>query len=101
MAIRRFRGRRGAVKEICCDNDTNFKGAEMEMKRALLELESDRINREFAEAELKWKFNLPEAPHFDVVWERLIKTVKQALYAVLKEKVPKDFTNIARLVVFY
>jgi hypothetical protein len=35
----------GAVKEICCDNGTNFKGTEMEMRRALLELDSDRINR--------------------------------------------------------
>jgi hypothetical protein len=80
------------VKEICFDNSTNFKGAEMEMKRALLELDSDRINREFAEVELKGKFNPPGAPHFGGVWERLIKTVKQALYAVLKEKVPKEET---------
>jgi hypothetical protein len=92
MAIRRFSGRRGAVKEICCDNGTNFKGAEMEMKRALLELDSDRINREFGEAELKWKFNPPGTPHFGGVRDRLIKTFKQAFYAVLKENMPKEET---------
>jgi hypothetical protein len=32
------------VQEICCDNSTIFKGAEIELKRALLELDSDWIN---------------------------------------------------------
>jgi hypothetical protein len=32
MAIRRFRGRRGRLKEIHCDNRTNFKGAETELR---------------------------------------------------------------------
>jgi hypothetical protein len=41
---------------------------------------------------MKWIFNHAAAPHFGGVWERLIKTVKKALYAVLNEKVPKEDT---------
>jgi hypothetical protein len=90
MAIRRFRARRGSIKEIHCDNGTNFRGAETELRRALDELDGAYLNEAFADTGMIWKFNPPAAPHFGGVWERLIKTVKQSLYAVLNEKAPRE-----------
>jgi hypothetical protein len=77
MVIRRFCGRRGDVKARSSDNGTNLQGAETELKKVLLELDGDRLTREFAEVIMKWKFNPPASPHFVGVWERLIKTVKK------------------------
>jgi hypothetical protein len=87
MAIRRFRGRRDDVKVMYSDNGTNLRGAEAEMKKTILDLDGNRLTREFADVKMKWKFNLPAAPHFGGIWERLIKTVKK-LYADLNEKKP-------------
>lgn len=55
-----------------------------------MELDGDRLTREFADIGMQWKFNPPAAPHWGGAWERLIQTVKKSLHAVLKEKVPKE-----------
>jgi hypothetical protein len=82
MAIRRFRGSRGDVKVEYSENCTNLRGAEANLKKALLELVGDRLTRKFADVKM----------NFGGVWERLIKTVKKSLYVVLNEKVPKEET---------
>jgi hypothetical protein len=55
-------------KDMYSDNGTNLRGAETELKKALLELDDDRLTREFADVNIKWKFNPPAAPHFGGVW---------------------------------
>jgi hypothetical protein len=92
MAVRRFRNKSGDVKVMYSDNCSNLRGAETKLKKGLLELDGDRLTREFAEVKSMWKFNPPVAPHFGGVWERLITTVKKSLYSVLNEKVPKEET---------
>jgi hypothetical protein len=59
MVIRRFCGRNGVLKKLNCDIVTNFRGAETKFQIILLEPNGDRLNCEFAEANIKWKFNLP------------------------------------------
>jgi hypothetical protein len=46
-----------------CDNGTNFRCAETEFQRRLLELDGDRLNREFSEIEQ------PGTAHFGSVVE--------------------------------
>lgn len=56
MAIRRFACRRGMPIEFFSDNGTNF-----------------------TDARTKWNFNPPSAPHMGGAWERLVRSVKEAM----------------------
>ncbi|XP_058827197.1 uncharacterized protein LOC131687160 [Topomyia yanbarensis] len=77
MAIRRFVARRGAPQQIYSDNGTNFRGAARE-----LAVEIKTINRKlastFTNAETEWVFNPPSAPHMGGVWERKVRSIKDA-----------------------
>ena len=88
QALRRFIARRGQVRSIRTDNGTNFIGAENELKKALDEMDNDKI-REFLTAKgcdwIVWERNPPEASHMGGVWERQIRSVRTILTALLKE----------------
>lgn len=78
MAIRRFICRRGCPEEFFSDNGTNFKGASKELLK--------RIENDCAEAvssaTTKWNFNPPGAPHMGGIWERMVRSVKEAMLAL-------------------
>lgn len=84
MAIRRFVARRGAPQQIYSDNGTNFKGAARDLAD-----EIKSINREvagtFTNKDTEWIFNPPSAPHMGGVWERKVRSVKEA-FKVLSHK---------------
>ena len=88
MAIRRFIGRRGYPRKIYSDNGTNLHGADKVLRKALEEFDQDVIRAELTPKEISWMFNPPAAPHMGGAWERLVRSVKTALKAVLKEQVP-------------
>ncbi len=83
MAIRRFIARRGKPTRIVSDNGTNFVGACEEMRQALARWSSEHIHNSLAQDGILWQFNPPAAPHFGGVWERLVKSCKRTMYAVL------------------
>jgi hypothetical protein len=95
MAVRNFMCRRGPPKQIWSDNGTNLHGAHAELKRAIEELD---VNRLQAEGQSKlpgtevvdWKFITPRAPHMGGSWERMVRSIKTVLYVCLKEKSPKE-----------
>ncbi|XP_062702323.1 uncharacterized protein LOC115254316 [Aedes albopictus] len=78
MAIRRFICRRGAPLEIFSDNGTNFLAASKELVQQVrsIELECADI---FTDARTQWSFNPPAAPHMGGIWERLVRSAKEAL----------------------
>ena len=90
LALRRFVGRRGPVRSIRSDNGTNFVGADNEMKRAMKEMDHQRIRgyllSEFCDWEwVDWEFNPAMASHMGGVWERQIRTVRSVLSSLLIE----------------
>lgn len=95
MAIRNFMSRRGVVKIMFSDNGTNLRGAEAELRRAIQELDKSRLQTEGQhplpqEIRTEWRFITPRAPHQGGAWERLVRSIKTALYATLKERSPKE-----------
>ena len=83
----RFIGRREPVQQLRSDQGTNFVDAKNELESALLEMNHDAIQREFLKDGcdwINWKMNVPQASHMGEVWERLIRTTRSVLSAMLK-----------------
>ena len=85
LALRSFISRRGQPHDLYSDNATNFVGANNELKLCLENLDQKSIDGALSQLGIQWHFNPPLAPHFGGAWERLVKTTKIALKAVLKE----------------
>jgi hypothetical protein len=90
MAIRRFVSRRGAPEKLFSDNGTNFHGAERELREALEHIDQEKMLTELTQKKIDWKFIPPNSTHMGGVWERLVQSVKRALYSTLKETAPRD-----------
>ncbi|KAI7812768.1 hypothetical protein IRJ41_008898 [Triplophysa rosa] len=108
MSLRRFIARRGKPFEFFSNNGTNFVGGSRELKEAygamapkLKEHLAHRPNvskidqsiaidglatTDLAEQKISFRFNPRSAPHFGGIWEREVKSVKQALKVILKER---------------
>ncbi|XP_065084929.1 uncharacterized protein LOC135707131 [Ochlerotatus camptorhynchus] len=91
MAIRHFVAYRGAPSEIYTDNGTNFQGASRELLQEIQAI-NNGLTDTFSDANTKWVFNPPSAPHFGGVWERLVRSVKVALASLSSLGNPDDET---------
>lgn len=83
--LRRFVNRRGAPKFIYSDNGTNFVGAEREIREAIEHWNQKQISNELLQRGIQWVFQPPKASHASGVWERLIRSTRKALKAILGE----------------
>lgn len=79
MALRRFIARRGTPAEVWSDQGTNFKGGARELQEAFTNM-TPTLQQQLARQRIRFCFNPPAAPHFGGVWEREIRSVKNALY---------------------
>ena len=87
-ALRRFLARHGPVRQIRCNQGTNFVGARNELKESLNEMDKAHVsNYLLSEHDCEWipfKFNTPRSSHMGGSWERLIGTVRRALEPMLR-----------------
>ena len=91
MALRRLMSLYGKPKFIRSDNGKNFVGAARELKLMLNRwrndvCENNRINEFISKYTIKWTFSIPLASHHNGAVEAMVKTVKNALNKVIKEK---------------
>ncbi|XP_032230569.1 uncharacterized protein LOC116614082 [Nematostella vectensis] len=87
-SLRRFMSRRGSVRQIRCDQGTNFVGAQNELTRALAEMDHEKIKEKLLEEQCDWitfKMNVPSASHMGGIWERQIRSVRSVLSSLLLE----------------
>ena len=88
----RFVSRRGSPRELFSDNGTNFKGAEAEVKQALLARNQQRIGDQMRAKGIEWNFSPPSASHAGGVWERMIRCVRKHLRALVGNRLVDDET---------
>ena len=89
LVLMRFLNRRRHVKELRSDNGSNFVGADREIKKAIEQIDKEKVGRGLQQGGCKWVFHPPGASHMSGVWERLVKSVKWSLKALLG----KDLIN--------
>ncbi|XP_072932283.1 uncharacterized protein [Epargyreus clarus] len=90
MALRRMAARRGSPRVIFSDNGTNFVGANNELKNEIKNIKNEELIKAAEQEGILWKFIPPGAPHMGGAWERMVRSVKVALVAVLGEKSPPE-----------
>ena len=90
LALRRFIARRGQVKEIRTDNGTNFTSGEKELRESIVNWNQEKIHSYLLQKHIKWSFNPPYGSHHGGVWERMIRSIRGILRALLKEQVLDD-----------
>ena len=85
-AYRRFICRRGKIRQLRCDRGTNFIGAKNELEAALAGLNDEQIHEKLLKDGCDWfkfKLNPPHASHMGGVWERMVRSARTVLSALL------------------
>ena len=77
---RRFISRRGIPVKIWCDNGSNFIGAQNELAR---NIDQKKVHSHCTSLEIEWYFHPPHASHWGGIWERMIRTIRKVLVAIL------------------
>ena len=91
QALRRFISNRGSPKRIWSDNGTNFRGAEKELRLSIQNWNQESIKTAMRSKEIEWEmrpisqwqFQTPVASHMSGAWERLIRSVRKSMKAVI------------------
>lgn len=77
---------RGFPTVIGSDNWTNFVGAEKELRDIIEHWNKNEIEKSMIPDDVEWKFDLPFASHFVVIWELQTRTIIKDLNALMNEK---------------
>ena len=91
-AVLHFVSRRGPPRIIYSDNGTNFRGAELDVVKALKNWNQKEIQSKLNQRGIDWKFNPPLASHQGGVWERLICSIRRILHSMIGERLVNEET---------
>ncbi|XP_053395609.1 uncharacterized protein LOC128555863 [Mercenaria mercenaria] len=89
-ALQRFLSRRGRPVKIFSDNGTNLRAGERELRESVQQWNQSRLSKYFLQETIDWHFNPPYASHMGGVWERLVRSIKNAVKSVIREQLLGD-----------
>ena len=89
-ALRRFINLRGNPITIYRDNGTNFRAGEKEIRESLEDWNQQSIQEFLRQRKVIWKFNPPSASHMGGAWERIIRSIRKILRALLGQQLISD-----------
>jgi hypothetical protein len=72
------------------DRGTNMTSADRELRAALKTLNAEKLQASLATRRIEWHFNPPHASHRGGLWERLIRSTRSILRALLKQQLLSD-----------
>ena len=81
--FRRFCARRGNPRTVKSDRGTNLVGASVELAAEFKRVDKTKLVNVARQMEVEWPFNPPTASHQGRVWERMIRTIRKVLMAVI------------------
>ena len=79
-SFKRFSARRGFPVLMISDNGRTFKAAAREIQSVF---SSPDVKQYFVQQGINWKFNVPRAPWWGGIFERLVRSVKRCLRKIL------------------
>ena len=89
-ALQRFVNLRGNPTTIYSANVTNFHAGGREVCESLEQLNQRPIHKFLCRRNIIWKFNPPGASHMGGVWERVIRSIRKILRALLGDQLVSD-----------
>ena len=87
LALRRFIGRRGNIRQMRSDNGSNFFGAVRELRKSFRGMNHTQISEYLQTCGtdwITWINNPPTASHMGGVWERQIRSARTILDSLVK-----------------
>ena len=85
--VLRFVGRRGPqVLSTVITVPIQFRGAELDVVKALKAWDQEKIQTTLTQRGIEWKFNPLAARHQGGVWERLIRSIRRILHSLIGER---------------
>ena len=87
LGLRRLVAWRKNIRSIYSDNESNFIGAEQELKKAYMEMDDRKIQSFLLEQGgdwIRWHMNPPLASHMGGFWEQQIRSARAILGSLLK-----------------
>ncbi|KAL6742207.1 hypothetical protein Aduo_015379 [Ancylostoma duodenale] len=98
-ALRRFSARRGTPESITCDNAPTFLlSAEILATNDSRPIFNVDVTHETSKHEIHWKHITPYAPWQGGFYERLIKSIKHALYKALRGTQFRSFDHLLTMI---
>lgn len=89
-AFQRFTSRRGVQEKVYRDNGTNLVSGESELRKSIQRWNQSKIGQHMTQHEIEWHFNQHYASHMGGAWERIIRSTRTILKALVKEQLLND-----------